>query len=308
MLQRFILSVARGFAMGAADIVPGVSGGTIALVVGIYERLIASVSAGSSAIGRILKGDVSGCKQAIGNVEWSFLIPLGGGVLLAIVTLAHIIEDLLHDQPVLMASLFVGLVAGSIVIATGMIKRPATMHLGIVVGVGVVVFVLLGVRSGTSEETVSQIADPALWAFFGSGALAICAMILPGISGSFILVMLGMYGAVLGAVTDLDIGALGVFSIGAVAGLAVFSQFLNWSLRTHHDIVLAGLIGLMVGSLRVLWPWPLGVDSTVIASPDSQVPAAIVMAIIGFAAVAAIAWLANRLDTEATASTDVAGG
>ena len=308
MLQRFILSVARGFAMGAADIVPGVSGGTIALVVGIYERLIASVSAGSSAIGRILKGDVSGCKQAIGNVEWSFLIPLGGGVLLAIVTLAHIIEDLLHDQPVLMASLFVGLVAGSIVIATGMIKRPATMHLGIVVGVGVVVFLLLGVRSGTSEETVSQIADPALWALFGSGALAICAMILPGISGSFILVMLGMYGAVLGAVTDLDIGALGVFSIGAVAGLAVFSQFLNWSLRTHHDIVLAGLIGLMVGSLRVLWPWPLGVDSTVIASPDSQVPAAIVMAIIGFAAVAAIAWLANRLDTEATASTDVAGG
>ena len=308
MLQRFILSVARGFAMGAADIVPGVSGGTIALVVGIYERLIASVSAGSSAIGRILKGDVSGCKQAIGNVEWSFLIPLGGGVLLAIVTLAHIIEDLLHDQPVLMASLFVGLVAGSIVIATGMIKRPATMHLGIVVGVGVVVFLLLGIRSGTSEETVSQIADPALWAFFGSGALAICAMILPGISGSFILVMLGMYGAVLGAVTDLDIGALGVFSIGAVAGLAVFSQFLNWSLRTHHDIVLAGLIGLMVGSLRVLWPWPLGVDSTVIASPDSQVPAALVMAIIGFAAVAAIAWLANRLDTEATASTDVAGG
>lgn len=308
MLQRFILSVARGFAMGAADIVPGVSGGTIALVVGIYERLIASVSAGSSAIGRILKGDVAGSKQAIGNVEWSFLIPLGGGVLLAIVTLAHIIEDLLHDQPVLMASLFVGLVAGSIVIATGMIKRPATMHLGIVVGVGVVVFVLLGVRSGTSEETVSQIADPALWALFGSGALAICAMILPGISGSFILVMLGMYGAVLGAVTDLDIGALGVFSIGAVAGLAVFSQFLNWSLRTHHDIVLAGLIGLMVGSLRVLWPWPLGVDSTVIASPDSQVPAAIVMAIIGFAAVAAIAWLANRLDTEATASTDVAGG
>jgi putative membrane protein len=121
-------------------------------------------------------------------------------------------------------------------------------------------------------------------------------MILPGISGSFILVMLGMYGPVLAAVTDANIAELGTFVVGAVIGLAIFSQFLNWALKHHHDMVLAGLVGLMGGSLRVLWPWPLGVDSTDLAAPNTDVGLSIVMTIVGFVAVIALSWMARRLD------------
>ena len=282
--------------MGAADIVPGVSGGTIALVLGIYERLIASVNAGSSALGNLLKGDFAGFKRWLRIVDWPFILPLGTGVLLAVVLLAHIIEDLLHNEPVLMASLFVGLVAGSVVIAWRMIKMPTRNHIWIAIGTGVAVFAALGLRSGTTEESVAQLAEPAIWAFFISGAIAICAMILPGISGSFILVMLGMYGAVLGAVTARDFTSLVVFAIGAVVGLALFSRVLHRALTNHHDVVIAILVGMMAGSLRVLWPWPLGVESTDLGVPDSDVGLSIVMAVVGFAAMIVIAAIANRVD------------
>jgi putative membrane protein len=296
MILNTIASLARGFVMGAADIVPGVSGGTIALVLGIYERLVDSVRSGSSALGSIVKGDISGFKRWMGAVDWGFILPLGAGILIAIVSLAHLIESLLHDEPVLMASLFVGLVAGSIIIAWAMIRTPSMNLLWLAAGVTIVAFVVLGLRSGTSEDTVGQLADPALWAFFGSGAIAICAMILPGISGSFILVMLGMYTAVLGAVTERDFAGLAVFSLGAVIGLALFSQVLHRALTRHHDVVMASLVGLMAGSLRVLWPWPLGVDSTKLGTPDSDVGLAIAMAGIGLAVVMIIARFAVQVD------------
>jgi putative membrane protein len=296
MIRSFIFSFARGFVMGAADIVPGVSGGTIALVLGIYERLVASISAGSAALGALVKTDLETSRRSLREVEWAFLIPLLIGILAAVVSLAHLIRTLLEDEAVVMAALFVGLVAGSMVIAWMMIRTRLMIHVWVAIAVAVVVFIVLGLRSGTSEDTVSQIAQPATWAFFVSGALAICAMILPGISGSFILVMLGMYGPVLAAVTDANIAELGTFVVGAVIGLAIFSQFLNWALKHHHDIVLAGLVGLMGGSLRVLWPWPLGVDSTDLAAPNTDVGLSIVMTIVGFVAVIALSWMARRLD------------
>jgi putative membrane protein len=307
MLRGTIISIVRGFAMGAADIVPGVSGGTIALVLGVYERLIASVNAGSSALGSILKGDIPSFKRWMKTVDWAFILPLGTGILLAIVLLAHIIEDLLHSEPVLMASLFVGLVAGSILIAWRMIKAPIRNHIWIALGTGVVVFAALGLRSGTTDESVTQFTEAAMWAFFVSGAIAICAMILPGISGSFILVMLGMYGTVLGAVTARDFASLFVFAIGAVVGLALFSRVLHKALTNHHDIVIAILVGLMAGSFRVLWPWPLGVDSTDLGVPDSDVGLSVVMVIVGFATMIAIAAIARRVD-DGTGADSVSDG
>ena len=296
MLLKTVLTIVRGFAMGAADIVPGVSGGTIALVFGIYERLVASVRAGSSALGHLLKGDFDGFKRWMGIVDWAFIVPLGGGILLAIVALAPIIRDLLHDQPVIMASVFLGLVAGSVVVAWRLIRIPTSTHALVIAGVGVLVFVLLGLREGTSEESVTQASSPSTIAFFIAGAIAICAMILPGISGSFLLVVLGMYGPVLTAVTDRDFVALGVFMVGAIVGLGLFSQILDRALRSYHDIVLASLIGLMAGSVRVLWPWPLGVDSTALGAPDSHVAASIAGALIAFGVVVVIAGLAQRLE------------
>jgi len=288
--------------MGAADIVPGVSGGTIALIFGIYERLIASVRAGSSALGHLVKLDFAGFKQWLAKVEWFFIIPLGTGILLAVLLLAQALETLLINEAVLMASLFVGLVLGSVVITWRMLKHVTPQLVGIAALVGIVVFVLLGLRGGTSEESVAQITDPALWAFLGAGAIAIIAMILPGISGSFLLVLMGMYGPVLGAVTDRDLVSLFVFSIGAVIGLALFSQVLDTALTNHHDLVLASLVGLMAGSMRVLWPWPLGVDSTALGAPDSDVAASIGLTIVAFVAVILIANVAQKLEVSDRAS------
>ncbi len=298
MIRSVLLSVVRGFAMGAADIVPGVSGGTIALILGIYERLIASIRAGSLALGNLLKMDMPGFRRWIRDVDWALIIPLGTGILLAVFALAHLLERLLVEQAIMMAALFMGLVAGSIVVAWGMIRTRDTKHIWIATGIGFAVFIALGLRGGTSEETVGQILDPQLWAFFLAGALAITAMILPGISGSFILVLIGMYGSLLNAVTTRDFLALGVFVIGAIVGLALFSQILHKALTLHHDNVIAALVGLMAGSLRVLWPWPSGVDSTALGTPDSQVLAAFAVAIAAFAAVIIVSHFAQRLEAE----------
>jgi putative membrane protein len=281
--------------MGAADIVPGVSGGTIALVLRIYERLVESIRDGSSALAALIRFDGTAAKGWFGKVDWKLLLPLLLGILLAIATLAPLIETLLADHPVELAGAFMGLVAGSTVVAWQLMRNHDAGRVAVLVVVAVATFFLLGLKEGTSEDTVSQLAEPALWAFFGAGAIAICAMILPGISGSFLLVVMGMYGPLLAAVNERDLIVLIVFAVGAILGLAVFSQLLSWALRHHHDTVIAGLIGLMVGSVRVLWPWPGGVDSTALGSPDGSEVAVVVLALAGFALVMLIDLASRRL-------------
>jgi putative membrane protein len=291
------LTVLRGFLMGAADVVPGVSGGTIALVLGIYERLVESIRSGSSALGNFVRGNWSEARRWLGVVEWGFLIPLLIGILLAVASLASVIENLLHDQPEEMAGLFTGLIAGSVVIAWRLVRTWSPTNLAIVVGVSVAIFVVLGLREGTSDETVGQLTDPALWAFFGAGAIAVCAMILPGVSGSFLLVVMGMYGPVLEAVNDRDITTLLVMIVGMTLGLALFSQALSWALHHHHDAVMAALIGLMAGSVRVLWPWPNGLDSTALGAPESNLPVVLGLAIVALLVVVALGRLSKPSDT-----------
>ncbi|MCB1005921.1 MAG: DUF368 domain-containing protein [Acidimicrobiales bacterium] len=290
------LTVLRGFCMGAADIVPGVSGGTVALVLGIYHRLVAAIQGGSSALGHFLKLDVAGGLRRLREVEWALLLPLLAGILLAVLSLSHLLEDLLHDHPVPMAGLFLGLVAGSAVVAWRLLEVRHPSRLVWLAGAAVLLFVALGISEGTSEDTVTQAADPALWAFFAAGAVAICAMILPGVSGSFLLVVLGMYGAVLGAVNDRDLLAVALFALGCLAGLAVFSQALHWALNRHYDVVMAMLIGLMIGSTRVLWPWPAGVDSTALEAPDGDVAVTVGLALLGFVVVVGVDALSRRVE------------
>ncbi|MGI9594867.1 MAG: DUF368 domain-containing protein, partial [Acidimicrobiales bacterium] len=250
-----LLIFIRGFCMGAADIVPGVSGGTIALVFGIYERLLDNIRRCARVVGSVLKLDLVGAKAHLLSIEWTFLIPLGAGIAVALAALASVIEGLLETRPEEMAGLFFGLVGGSIVVAWGLLKQRSGIELALMVAVGALTFFLLGFQSG-------PVANPSAWAFFGAGAIAICAMILPGISGSFLLLMMGMYAAVLGAVHDRtgsDLVDLSIFFVGAVVGITLFSTALGWLLDHYHDRLLAVLIGLMVGSFRVLWPWPNGV-------------------------------------------------
>lgn len=238
--------------MGAADIVPGVSGGTVALVLGIYEQFLETIRQGARAIGALVKGRPGEAITRLKAVDWAFIIPLGVGVLVAVGLLSSIIDRLLAERPEEMAGFFLGLVIASMIIAWDLLKDQGTKHVVIAVVVGIATFLLLGFSSG-------PVVDPPVWAYFGAGAIAICAMILPGISGSFLLLMMGMYAGVLNAVHDREISSLGIFMVGAVIGLAFFSQLLGWLLDNHHDVVIAVLVGLMIGSLRVLWPWPNGV-------------------------------------------------
>ena len=282
--------------MGTADLVPGVSGGTIALVLGIYERLVASIRRASSAIGNLVRGDLAGARSHSGKIEWVFLVPLLVGILAAVATLASFLEHQLEVRPTVLAGVFLGLVLGSVAIAWRLIKHTNTMHVVIVALVGLALFVVLGLGEG------SAIGDPSPLALVGAGGLAICAMILPGISGSLILLMLGMYSAVLGAVTDRDFGSLGLFAVGAVVGLALFSQILNWGLNNHHDLMVATLVGLMAGSTRVLWPWPNGVDSVALERPGEDWPAVLGSALLGVVAVFLISRLAPAPVTESAPS------
>ncbi|TDI55061.1 MAG: DUF368 domain-containing protein [Acidobacteria bacterium] len=306
MIRSLLLSFVRGFVMGSADIVPGVSGGTVALIFGIYERLIASIRAGSSALGNILKADVSGYRRWLGRVDWTFIVPLGIGILAAVAALAPLLENLLETEATVMAALFLGLVAGSVVVAWAMLRERQAVHVALAIGVGFVVFVGLGLRGGSTSDAVDQLLDPSLLAFFAAGAIAITAMILPGISGSFILVLLGIYGPLLGAVTDRDLATLAVFMLGAIVGLALFSQFLHRALTHHHDIVIASLVGIMAGSVRVLWPWPGGVFSTSLGRPDGDVLLSLTVAAVAFIIVVVVARFAQRLEAQDHSRTESA--
>ncbi|MFT6762202.1 MAG: putative membrane protein [Candidatus Aldehydirespiratoraceae bacterium] len=297
-----VLQLARGFVMGAADIVPGVSGGTVALVLGIYERLIGNIRIGARGLRQLLTGDLQDLKRTLREIEWIWLFTLLAGILSAVAALSSMLETLLNDEPVVMAGLFFGLVTGTIWIAWNLLDRLDGIAAAIITGIAVVLFVLLGLREDTEvAEGTEEIVTQSFWIFALVGAVAICAMILPGISGSFILVMLGMYTEVLGAVNDRDFVSLGAFVVGCVAGLALFSTLLNWLLENYRNWVIAAMIGLMLGSMRVLWPWPKGTFTTKIEAPSDPVVLPIVLALIGAAVVVTVERVSTRVG-EADAS------
>lgn len=302
MIITLLGNVLRGFLMGSADVVPGVSGGTVALVLGIYRRFVGSIRSGSSALGSFARADIRGGFRWLRQVEWLFLVPLLAGIGIAVGALASVIETQLHERPVQVAALFLGLVVSSMLVAWRLLERRDVPRLAIIAIVGVVLFVLLGAREGLSEETVTQADDAAAWAFFLAGAVAICAMILPGISGSLLLVMLGMYGPVLAAVTEREFGLLALFLAGATVGLALFSQVLHWALNRHYDTVMAALIGLMAGSTRVLWPWPSGLNGTALGAPDGERVSALLLIVLGLVLVLGVNEVALRLERRSAAA------
>lgn len=282
--MRHLSDLARGILMGSVYVVPGGDGGTVALVLGIYERLIRSLHAGAAALGHFLRGRFGAGVQRLKDVEWHFLIPLGIGIVIAGVTVASVIDDLLHDHPVATSAAFVGLVLGAAVIAWRMVKRWTPARLALMIGTAVFIFLALGFRP-------DEFADPSLLAFFGAGVVSLVALILPGFSGATALVTIGMYQPFLDAVTDREWAALAAFLLGGVLCLAAVSTLLDSLLRTRHDAVVAVLIGLMVGSLRTLWPWQDD-TGTMLAPSDWLEP--LLLAVAGFAVVAGIGWWAEH--------------
>ncbi|RME60148.1 MAG: DUF368 domain-containing protein [Caldilineae bacterium] len=237
--------------MGSADVVPGVSGGTMAFILGIYEELILSIrSVARPPFWRALLRLRIG--EALRAINAGFLISVALGIGLAILTLARGLEWMLVNKPVLLWSFFFGLVLASVVTVSKRVKRWTPPLFGALLAGAVGAYFLVGAVPVQTPET--------WWFLFLSGALAICAMILPGISGAFILVLLGKYQFVLSAVNQRDILSLGIVGLGAAVGIVTFAQVLGWLFRRHHDLTVALLTGLMLGSLRKIWPWKETLD------------------------------------------------
>ena len=310
--------------MGAADVIPGVSGGTIAFITGIYDQLIGSIN---SINGTALKLFFSGkFKEFWKHINGSFLVSLFCGILVSVLSLAGLMQYLLEHHPIQTWAFFFGLiVASSIFILRGI--QGWNMKSAM--------FPVLGVVLGIVVCTLSPTQTPdALWFIFLSGALAICAMILPGISGSFILLILGKYKYIMGAITGLTTGAavgeslviLCVFAVGAVCGILAFSRLLHWLLARFNKETLMVLAGFIIGSLVKVWPWsnmeaivisqfpeiadmaaatqqaiPAEVLADYIPQVDMQIGSAVLFALIGFFLVTGIEILGKAMKRRQTA-------
>ena len=235
----------KGMCMGAADVIPGVSGGTIAFIMGIYAELLDSIkSVNGEALKLLLKGKIGAFWK---HINGTFLASLFAGILISVFSLAKLMKYLLEFHPVPLWSFFFGLIlASAVYILKGLDKWSIRNIISLLVGVAIGAFICLASPGQTPD---------ALWFIFLSGAIAICAMILPGISGSFILLLLGKYAFVMEAVSTLNIPVLVVFAAGAGIGIVCFSHILSWLLKKFYMLTIALLSGFMIGSLLKVWPW-----------------------------------------------------
>ena len=261
--------------MGMADIVPGVSGGTMALITGIYERFVSALSSITPRfITRMLKGDKEGAKEAWRSIDWAMLIPLFVGILSAMVIFAFVIGWLLEFHAGPTYAFFFGLILASAGFVSKYVEHLDVKH----ILSGVIAFLLVVVVIGIEEITTNH----SLLVLFISGAIAVCAMILPGISGSLTLLILGQYDYFLEALKNFSWKELIAFGIGALVGIMAFSRFLNWLLKGHRSVTMAFLFGCMLGALRK--PGEIIVEETD-PSSMSAVALVIIAAVIGFVAV-----------------------
>lgn len=253
----------KGIAMGAADVVPGVSGGTIAFISGIYEELINTISKiNLNSLKLLFRGRVS---EFWKEINGNFLVVLLSGIVISILSLAKLITYLLKEHPILIWSFFFGLVVASIFLVGRDIKTKKLS--------GIFAFIV-GAVLAWWVTSLPPIHNPeALWYILISGMIAICAMILPGISGSFILVLMGSYSTILAALQARSLDIIGVFIIGAIIGILSFSHLLKWMFAKYHNFTLALLCGFLLGSLNKIWPWKETLETYVkhAGTPEEEV-------------------------------------
>jgi putative membrane protein len=237
----------KGMAMGGADVVPGVSGGTIAFITGIYEELLNSIkSFDTIAIRFLAKFKI---KEFWKHINGNFLVVLLSGIIFSIATLARIISYLLEYYPIQLWSFFFGLIIiSAFVVAREITKWTPDVVVAGFFGIGVALYITLATPAQTPTD---------LWFIFLSGAIAICAMILPGISGSFILLIMGKYEYIISALRNMDLAIILVFIAGCIIGLLSFAKLISWLLKNYHNLIIAILAGFMIGSLNKIWPWKL---------------------------------------------------
>ncbi|WP_445736148.1 DUF368 domain-containing protein [Mariniflexile sp.] len=285
----YVIISSKGLAMGAADAVPGVSGGTIAFISGIYEELVSTISNINISLFKTLfnKGFKAFWKQANGN----FILALLSGIIISYVSFMKLAKYLLENEPVLIWSFFFGLIIASIYFVGKQVTQwSLSVIIAFIIGTGIAFYVsMLPVLSSNENSAF----------LFFAGAIAICAMILPGISGSFILIILGAYKTLSDAIHDINVKKIALFATGAIVGLLSFSHVLKWLFKNYHNITLALLTGFILGSLDKVWPWKETLtwhtDSKGIKSPllqesvspfsfqgDHQLAFALILMFLGF--------------------------
>lgn len=253
-----ILNLIRGALIGMAELVPGISGGTVALVVGIYER---ALHAGNQLI-----------RREFSKVDWVFLIAVGVGMVTAVFTMSTVLVTFVEGYPELARGLFLGMVAVSILVPVGMmdprdLRRRLPVMVPLFLLAAVASFLVTGVTAAPQE-------DPALLIVFLTAAVAVCALVMPGLSGSFLLLAFGLYTPIMASLSDRDWTVIGVFILGALLGVILFVRVLTWILEHHRTVTLTVMSGLMLGSLRALWPWQS-------AEADLQAPTGSVWPVVG---------------------------
>ena len=241
----YLIITLKGMAMGAADVVPGVSGGTIAFISGIYEELITSINAIDLSLLKILRKE--GFKSFWSKINGNFLLALFAGIFISVFSLAKFLSWLLENEPVLLWSFFFGLVLASVFFVGKEIKKWNFVTVAIFIAGAVVAFIITELPPNENVDSLPYLLL--------SGALAVCAMILPGISGAFILVLLGSYKTILDAVHERDIKVVLIVATGAIFGLLSFARLLKWMFNHYKDLTLALLTGFILGSLNKIWPW-----------------------------------------------------
>ena len=251
--SQYLILFCKGLAIGAADVVPGVSGGTIAFVSGIYIELIDTIKSVNIQALRVLKSQ--GPAAAWRHINGNFLVVLLSGILTSLFSLAVVMQFLLAEHPLPLWSFFVGLIVGSVIY---LLRQYRFAHwreyLLFVTGIAIA----WGISVAPSVQLEGTLAT-----MFFAGSIALCAMILPGISGSFILMLLGLYPVFIGAIAELQLDILMVFGLGGIIGLAVFSRVLSWLLAHYEVPVIAMMCGFLVGSLNIIWPWKQVLESVV---------------------------------------------
>lgn len=297
-LLKYVGVAFKGACMGAADVIPGVSGGTIAFLMGIYQELLDSIkSVNGEAFKLLFKGKIA---EFWKHINGNFLVSIFAGILVSVFSLARLMKYLLEFHPIQLWSFFFGLIlASAIYILKGLDKWSLPNIISLLAGVGIAAFICVASPAQTPD---------ALWFIFLSGAIAICAMILPGISGSFILLLLGKYAFVMTAVTELNIPVLAVFAVGCAVGIVSFSHFLSWLLKKFYMLTIALLSGFMLGSLLKVWPWKVpgaseGFDYPALPAQfeqvtglDAQLGTSIAFAVLGLAIVLVIEFVAAKGD------------
>ena len=287
---QLLLNFVRGVLIGIAEIIPGISGGTIALITGVYSRIINSAAEAFKGLGLLATFSKKNFVQAgarFRSMSWSMLIPMLIGMVLALFAAAGIVEPLLEQYPTMTKALFAGLIAASLAVPIKLSGgKWGLTEYAVALSAATAAFAFTSIPRGAD-------LDPGFFLIAGSAAIAVCALVLPGVSGSYLLLALGMYAPTIAAVNDRDFGYLGTFVLGAIVGLGAFVGLLQWLLEHKARITLVVMSGLMVGSLRALWPWQSETGEILVPAANPLIELALFA--IGAAVVAGLIFAEKKL-------------